>query len=325
MVTINQVAAEAGVSKSTVSRYIAQNGYVSKEAQEKIEKAIKKLNFVPNLSARSLKTKQSHLVGLLLPDISNPFFPLLAKGAEEFLQEKGYRIMLGNVGEDGSLEEEYLRVLVQLNAAGVITAHDFSDKFPEISLPTVVVDRVGHHSDYSVFSDNALGGKLAAEVITRTGAKNVAVVSGPTTAININARFKASCDFLDQAGVNYRKFYSQSYDFEKIQAEARVLLADFKTVDSIIMPSDIHGIAYLREIQNLGKRIPEDIQVIGYDDISASKFTYPALSTIHQSAYDMGARAAELIYQIDNGQAIPEKRIQLPVHYIERETIRKRL
>lgn len=95
MVTIKQVAEEAGVSKSTVSRYIAQNGYVSEAAVQKIAAAIQKLNFVPNLSAQSLKTKRSQVVGLLLPDISNPFFPSLAKGAEEFLQEKGYRVMLG--------------------------------------------------------------------------------------------------------------------------------------------------------------------------------------------------------------------------------------
>ena len=92
MTTIKQVALEAGVSKSTVSRFIAQNGYVSDEAREKIERAIKKLNFRPNLSAQSLKTKKNQLVGLLLPDISNPFFPMLAKGAEEFLKEKGYLV-----------------------------------------------------------------------------------------------------------------------------------------------------------------------------------------------------------------------------------------
>ena len=144
MTTIKQVALEAGVSKSTVSRFIAQNGYVSDEAREKIERAIKKLNFRPNLSAQSLKTKKNQLVGLLLPDISNPFFPMLAKGAEEFLKEKGYRVMLGNIGEKNQSEQDYLKVLIQSNAAGIISTHDFKEDFPDLDIPTVIVDRVGH-------------------------------------------------------------------------------------------------------------------------------------------------------------------------------------
>ncbi|MGM9886268.1 MAG: LacI family DNA-binding transcriptional regulator [Lactococcus sp.] len=323
MVTIKQVALEAGVSKSTVSRYIAGNGYVGQDAQEKIKAAIEKLNFVPNLSARSLKTKRSQLVGLLLPDISNPFFPRLAKGAEVFLQEKGYRVMLGNVGENAELEEEYLKVLVQLNAAGVISVHDFTERFPELDLPRVIVDRVGHHTDFGVFSDNEAGGRMAAEVVVKAGTQNVAVISGPTTSENINSRFKASCKSLSAHKVNFRKFYSQSYQFEAIQKEAQTVLDVFPEVDSIITPSDIHGVAYLRELLNRGIKVPEEVQVIGYDDIILSQFAYPALSTIHQSAYEMGAEAAKLIYKMDTGQTISEKKIELPVSYIERETIRK--
>ncbi|PCS01536.1 LacI family DNA-binding transcriptional regulator [Lactococcus fujiensis] len=324
MVTIKKVAEEAGVSKSTVSRYIAGNGYVGQDAQVKIKAAITKLNFIPNLSARSLKTKRSQLVGLLLPDISNPFFPRLAKGVEEFLQEKGYRVMLGNVGENAELEEEYLRVLVQLNAAGVISVHDFSKKFPDFELPQVIVDRVGHNADYGVFSDNEAGGRLAAEVVTDAGAKNVAVISGPTTAININNRFKASCDYLLEHRVNFRTFYSETYQFEEIQKEAKEVLDNFRDLDTIITPSDIHGLAYLRELLDRGIKVPDQVQLIGYDDILIGRFAYPALSTIHQNAYEMGAEAAQLIYKIDRGQVISEKQIELPVSYVERETIRKK-
>lgn len=324
MVTIKQVAQEAGVSKSTVSRYIAQNGYVSMDAQEKIQKAIKKLNFVPNLSARSLKTKKSQLVGLLLPDISNPFFPMLAKGVEEFLQEKGFQVLLGNIGDKKALENEYLKVLTQSNAAGVITTHDFSEQYPALDIPMVVVDRVGHKSNYGVFSNNEAGGTLAAQIVSEAGAREIAVVSGPLTAANINNRFKASCSYLQSINRTHRKFYSQSYDFSIIQTEAKRILDSYPQVDTIIAPSDIHAIAFIREILNRGKKIPEEIQVIGYDDILMSQFTYPALSTIHQSAYKMGTEAARLIYEIANGQHIEEKRIELPIHYVERETIRKR-
>ena len=322
MTTIKQVALEAGVSKSTVSRFIAQNGYVSDEAREKIERAIKKLNFRPNLSAQSLKTKKNQLVGLLLPDISNPFFPMLAKGAEEFLKEKGYRVMLGNIGEKNQSEQDYLKVLIQSNAAGIISTHDFKEDFPDFDIPTV--DRVGHKSNYGVFSDNESGGRLAAKVIVTAGAKKVAVVSGPLNATNINNRFKASIAYLKEKQVDFKAFYSQSYDFEEIQKEAREVLANEENFDSIIAPSDIHAMAYIHEIHRLNKKIPEDIQIIGYDDIQMSQFIYPALSTIHQSAYQMGLEAAQLIYKIATDQAIEKSKIELPVHYVARETIRQK-
>lgn len=324
MTTIKQVALEAGVSKSTVSRFIAQNGYVSDEAREKIERAIKKLNYRPNLSAQSLKTKKNQLVGLLLPDISNPFFPMLAKGAEEFLKEKGYRVMLGNIGEKNQSEQDYLKVLIQSNAAGIISTHDFKEDFPDLDIPTVIVDRVGRKSNYGVFSDNESGGRLAAKVIVTAGAKKVAVVSGPLNATNINNRFKASIAYLKEKQVDFKAFYSQSYDFEKIQKEAREVLANEENLDSIIAPSDIHAMAYIHEIHRLNKKIPEDIQIIGYDDIQMSQFIYPALSTIHQSAYQMGLEAAQLIYKIATDQAIEKSKIELPVHYVARETIRQK-
>lgn len=324
MTTIKEVAEEAGVSKSTVSRYIAQNGYVGKEAQKQIEKAIAKLNFVPNLSARTLKTKKTQLIGLLLPDITNPFFPALAKGVEEFLKERGYQILFGNIGDDGSLAEEYLKLLIQSNAAGIITAIDFSDQYPELDIPFVVVDRVGHRSEYGVFADNEAGGRIAAEKILEADGKNIAVISGPVGAQSANLRFKASLECFSKSSAEVHRFYSKDYNFSVIQKEAAKILDSFPEVDSIIAPSDIHAIAFVHEILGRGLRIPEDIQIIGYDDILLSQFVYPSLSTIHQPAYEMGVEAAKMIVALAFEQNITEKQIKLPVYYVERETLRRK-
>lgn len=325
MVTIKQVAEEAGVSKSTVSRYISEKGYVSDEAREKIKASIQKLHYSPNMIAQSLKTKKNQLVGLLLPDISNPFFPRLARGAEEYLKEKGYRIMLGNFSDSQSLEEDYLKVLLQSNAAGIITTHDFTKTHPEITIPVVVVDRVDKETKYGVFSDNKAGGKLSAETIIKSGGKNILLIKGPLdNAENIGQRFEASYHYLKDKEVTVKICTSQSFDFEKIQQEARTALQEQKNIDSIIAPSDIHAIAFMHELHSQGKKIPEDVQVIGYDDILMSQLTYPSLSTIHQSSYQMGYKAAELIYKIANQLPIEKNRIKLPVHYIDRETIRRK-
>lgn len=324
MVTIKQVASKAGVSVSTVSRYITQKGYVSLEAETKIRQAIQDLNYSPNISAQTLKSKKSNLVGLLLPDISNPFFPMLVKGVEEFLREKNYQLILGNVDEDNSIIKSYLQFLVQSNAAGVITTIDFKNNFPEFNLPIVTVDRVSGQSKFGVFSDNIQGGLLSAKAVTEAGAQNIAVINGPLTTDNITERFDSSIDYLKQVAVNYQIFQSRSYDFEEIQAEAETFLSlhsnDF---DTIILPSDIHAVAYMQEIHRIKKHIPEDIQIIGYDDILLSKYVYPALSTIHQPAYEMGYEAARLIYKLANNQPIDKKQIKIEVSYIERDSTRK--
>ena len=323
LATIKQVASKAGVSVSTVSRYITHKGYVSAEAEVKIKKAIQDLNYSPNISAQSLKSKKSNLVGLLLPDISNPFFPMLAKGVEEFLREKGYQLVLGNVNEDREIIKSYLQFLVQSNAAGVITTVDFKEEFPEFDLPAVTVDRVGKKSEFGVFSDNSQGGLLAAKAAVEAGAQQIAVVRGPLTTDNTNERFSSSITYLNQAVVDYQVFQSMSYDFSEIQAEAEKLLKEQNTLDTIILPSDVHAVAYMQEIHRINKRIPEDIQLIGYDDILMSKYVYPALSTIHQPAYEMGHEAAQLIYKLANHQPIDQKQIKLKVSYVERDSTRK--
>lgn len=335
MTTINEVAQVAGVSKSTVSRYIAQKGYVGKAAADKIETAIQVLNFVPNLSARSLKTKKSRIVGLLLPDITNPFFPMLAKGVEEFLQEEGYQVLFGNIGNNGELAEDYLKVLIQSHAAGIITSFDFSEIYPELDIPVVVVDRVGHRSKFGVFADNEAGGRLAAEEILKAGGKHIALVSGPTTVQSINQRFTASKSVLEQSikpaiqptaleanNIEFKEFFSQSYDFSVVQEEAQFLLESYPEVDSIISPSDIHAMAFIKEILNRKLRIPEDIQLIGYDDILMSSFIYPALSTIHQPAYEMGMEAAKMVVDLSSGNRPRVSQLKLPVYFVERETLK---
>ena len=324
MVTIKQVAEEAGVSKSTVSRYISQNGYVSETAKANIKQAIEKLNYSPNLSAQSLKTKKNQLVGLLLPDISNPFFPRLARGVEAFLKEKGYRVMLGNLSDKPSLEDEYLNIMTQTNVAGIITTYDFTKRHKELTIPIVVVDRVNQETAFGVFSDNAKGGRLAAEKVWKAGASRILLLRGPLDdAENIHERFKASLAYLQEVGADVFVYDSHTFEFDKIQEEARQALKRYPDLDSVIAPSDIHAIAYIHELHTLGRKIPEEVQVMGYDDIVMSRFIYPSLSTIHQSSYLLGYKAAELVYKIANQLPVEEKRIKLPVHYVERQTIRR--
>lgn len=324
MVTIKQVALEAGVSTSTVSRYISNKGYVGDDSRKKIKDAIDKLGYRPNIVAQSLKMKKSNLIGLLLPDISNPFFPRLAKGVEAFLKEKGYRVILGNLSNEETLEE-YVNMMIQSNAAGVITTQDFTEKYPSFNLPVVIVDQVGDDVDFGVFSDNINGGKLAAQTIVEAGTRNLLLIKGPVNyGKSIEDRYFSAKEYLNLSNVKYLVEESSSFEFEEIQKEAKITLEKYKGIDSIIAPSDIHAIAYIHELLSKGIKIPDEVQIIGYDDITISQLIYPSLSTIHQSSYTMGYTAAELVYKLTNSDKIDQNRVKLPVYYVERDTIRRR-
>lgn len=178
MPTIKDVANLAGLSVATVSRAMNGTGYVSEKAREKIHQAINELNYSPNEVARSLYQKKSKLIGLLLPDISNPFFPLVAKGVEDFLQKKGYQVILGNIQEDNEKANEYLRAFEQNNVAGILSAVENKNR-TQSNIPTVVLDRIDQDVEYGVYSDDLQGGELAAEAILKGDPKKVVVIAGP--------------------------------------------------------------------------------------------------------------------------------------------------
>lgn len=173
LTTIKQVAKLAGVSVATVSRVINNRGYVHADTKKKVDEAIEALNYFPNEVARSLSKKESRLIGLLLPDITNPFFPELARGVEDELNRQGYRLLFGNCDEQTDKELNYIQTFQQNNVVGLISATNQAGKvnYNSLSIPTVFLDR-GFDEEYSVYSDGVEGGKLAAlELIKRGSAR----------------------------------------------------------------------------------------------------------------------------------------------------------
>ena len=201
MTTIKDVAKLAGVSVATVSRAINQSGYVGVDSAKKIEKAIKKLDFHPSEVARSLYQKKSKLVGLLLPDISNPFFPLLAKGVEDKMNEAGYHLILGNVQEDMAKEQDYLKAFMQNNVAGILSAVDGgTSNLKEI--PFVLLDRVATKKEYAVHGNDFEGGILAAKKIAEGSPKEIVLLVGPKSIKGSVERLKGSVSVFKRGKLN---------------------------------------------------------------------------------------------------------------------------
>ncbi|NMI03601.1 LacI family transcriptional regulator [Paenibacillus sp. SZ31] len=324
MTTIKDVAQLAGVSVATVSRVINDRGYVHADTRKKVEEAVKALNFSPNEVARSLYKRKSKLIGLLLPDITNPYFPQLARGVEDRMQEQDYRLIFGNSDEDERKEQDYIQTFIQNNVVGVISSTNYphSSIYEKLKIPVVFLDRTSLDRP-SVYADGREGGRLAAREIINRGSRRITVMQGPSQIRPAQDRFEGAIEIIRDAGLDYHVIQTTSFSFNEAGVWAEELFRKYADTDGVIASNDIAAMAVLHEASRIGRKVPDDVQVIGFDDIPMSSLLSPALSTIRQPAYEMGREAAGLLIQLVEQAAVENKNIQLPVSFIERGTTRK--
>ncbi len=322
--TIRDVAKEAGVSVATVSRVLNDNGYVGVETRKRVLETIERLNYSPNEVARSLYKRKSRLIGLLLPDITNPFFPQLARGVEDEVNQAGFRLLLGNSDEEATKELDYIQTFEQNHVVGIISATNNTDRenYENIDLPVVFLDRSSKHHP-SVFADGREGGRLAARALIDRGSTKITLIKGPAHVQPAQDRFQGALAELSEAAVDFSVLGTTSYAFEDAKTWAEELFTKHPETDGVIASNDIVGIAILHEALRLGKSIPDELQIIGFDDIPLSSLSYPSLSTIRQPAYEMGKEAAKLLIRMIKKEQEIDQMIQLPVSLIERNTTRK--
>ncbi|WP_027109062.1 LacI family DNA-binding transcriptional regulator [Lacticigenium naphthae] len=323
MATIKEVAKLAGVSVATVSRTLNKNGYVSENAREKVEAAIKELEYYPNEVARSLFQKTSKMIGLLLPDISNPYFPLLMKGIEESAREHGYSIILGNVEEGSEAGNDYMTLFAQQNVAGVLSAVENTLSHQQ-AMPVVMLDRVMEVDDYAVYTNDVKGGILAAQAIVDRDPGKVVIIAGPKTVPGAIDRLIGVLSVLNPTNVEYEIVETQSFSIKEAEVTAKEIFRRYGKIDSVIASNDLFALAVMKEAQRRGSRVPEDIQVIGYDNIPFSQLVYPGLTTISQPAFQVGYQAADLLVRRIKQKDIQNKRIKLDPELVVRDSLRER-
>ncbi|WP_458464554.1 LacI family DNA-binding transcriptional regulator [Paenibacillus sp.] len=324
MTTIKDVAQLAGVSVATVSRVINDRGYVHADTRKKVEDAVKALNFSPNEVARSLYKRKSKLIGLLLPDIANPYFPQLARGVEDRMQEQDYRLIFGNSDEDERKEQDYIQTFIQNNVVGVISSTNYphSSIYENLKIPVVFLDRTSLDRP-SVYADGREGGRLAAKEIINRGSQRITVMQGPSQIRPAQDRFEGAIETIRAAGLDYRVIQTTSFSINEAGLWAEELFRKYADTDGVIASNDIAAMAVMHEASRIGRKVPDDVQVIGFDDIPMSSLLSPGLSTIRQPAYEMGREAAGLLIELVEQAPIENINIQLPVSFIERGTTRK--
>lgn len=334
-VTIKDIAREVGFSPTTVSNVI--NGRyqkVSAETIRKIHSAIDELKYVPDFSARSLVSKRSRMIGVIIPQteshqqflLENPFYSELVSGIEHRLREKGYYMMLCGVDK----ETTYLDVLVNWNLDALILLGIYEeglyDQLKEVKVPVLLMDSyIEDDYFYHLRIDDELGGYLATKHLIDKGHRDIAIVSGELKSGGVTDKRVLGCKrALHEAGLTYRpeRLYEGSVSYQwGVEAARRI--ADAPEVTAVFCNADMIAAGMLSGLQERGVVVPEQLSVIGFDNLFISEMTFPALTTVDQNIFQKGEKAAQTALEIIDREGSTVERVQLmPISIIERKSVR---
>ena len=322
MVTIKDVGKHAGVSVATVSRYLNSKGYVSEDAKRAIEMAIIELDYKPNQLARSLSTKKTNIIGLLVPDITNPFFPELARAVEDTAYTNGYTVVLCNSGEQKDREIHYIESLQQKYAAGfIVTTNQLeADYYRKISLPIVALDRRLDPAIPTVTTNNIDGATIATEYLIVRGCKHILCVRGPVGLDVAEDRFTGFMETMKNYPNISSDIITSQFDFDEAEKKVFDYLKTHEFVDGIFASSDVLAIGAMKAAHSLDVQIPGELQLVGFDGISMGKLLTPELTTVAQDIYKLGTAATELLIQKIEGHEIENNLTELPATLVIRSS-----
>jgi LacI family transcriptional regulator len=327
-VTIRDVAREAGVTVSTVSRSLNGAYGVNQTTREKVVAIARRLNYSPNRVARGLVTGQTQTLALIISDIRNPFFAEVARGAQDCANRAGFDLVLCNADLEPAAQMRYVRSMLAKRVDGLIMnsvmlfSREERDELAASGIPVVLLNRPRQTKAFSIIcADNVQGGKLAGAYLRKLGHRKIAHLTGPKQHGNLTDR---SDGFLSACADGIVIHGEQT--FRGGCAMARQLFDEHPDVTAVFAASDAIAFGVIREAWNRGLRVPADLSVIGFDNVEVSGIIHPPLTTVHQPKYEMGEAAVEILIkharQIAGGATpMPEHRI-LGVQLIERESCR---
>lgn len=324
MATLKDVAAKCGLTVTTVSRVLNNRGYISDETRAKVYAAMEELNYQPNEVARSLSKKSTNTIGVIVPHIRHPYFADMISNIENAASKRGYKIILANTKGTNHKEKEYLDMCTSNRVAGVIlfSSSVQVSEFTKSNIPLITVERFIENGTAAVECDNEQGGRLAAEALIKAGCKKLLIIGGVSEShMPADDRFVGFAKVCDERGVSYKEVTTSqdqydSLDYHSLLDGALNLDDNF---DGIFASSDLIAAQILQVCGKTGKRVPEDIKLIGFDDVMISRLTTPPISTVHQPIKEMAETAVDLVIAASEGRVVP-KRTLLPVTYIERES-----
>ena len=305
MTNIRDVANLAGVAPITVSRVVNGADSVAEVTRLRVRQAIDQLHYVPNSLARSLRSRQSHTIALIVSDITNPFWTTVARGVEDTAAENDYRTILCNTDENPAKETNYLNLLVERRVDGVIIAPATPEKkrlalLKQLKVPCVLIDRrvKGFRAD-SVYGDSHTGAQLLIDHLIDLGHQRIALINGPSTISTAQDRADGYRASLEAHGVAVDESLIFQGDFK--QDSGYRLVKQALTCDprptAIFAANNFIALGVLQALQEAGLHVPEEIALVCIDDVPYLSAIDPFLTVAVQPAYDMGAAAARLLVE----------------------------
>lgn len=324
MATLKDVAKEAGLTVTTVSRVLNNRGYISDDARNRVSEAMKKLNYRPNEVARSLHNKKTNMIGLIVPHIRHPYFAEMISNLEDAAYKKGYKILLCNSQSTTERINEYLDICTSNRVAGIILCSGAVavDTFADLDVPVITMERYLDDGTASVECDNAEGGRMAARTLIENGCKKLLLIGSPAASHMPGDKradgFRQVCDENNIPVVEVHT-ESLSYIDMKYSEFIEQTLKDNPDVDGLFASSDMIAAQTLQVCRKLGIVVPDQLKIVGFDDVIIASVTTPQLTTIHQPVKEMAAKAIDLLHDAANGKEITNQVI-LPVSLVKRET-----
>lgn len=332
MSTIKDVARLAGVSTTTVSHVINKTRFVAEATQKKVQDAVEELNYAPSAVARSLKCNTTRTIGLLVTQSTNPFFAEVVHGVENYCYKQGYTLIMCNTEGNITKQRDYLRMLAEKRVDGLLVmCSDLTSELLALlerkaDLPMVIMDwgPESPHTD-KIIDNSEEGGYLATKYLLECGHKDIACLTGHIDKMACKERIHGYYRALAEYNVTPNEDWVLEGDFECEQAMklAERVIAMEKRPTAIFCFNDIMALAVMSKFQQHGIKVPEDISVIGYDNIELAPYFSPPLTTIHQPKRRVGKTAVEILLERIKDKDHEKRTFEMTPILVERSSVKK--
>lgn len=322
MANMNDIARKAGVSIGTVSNVLNNSAVVREPLRKRVLDAVAAVGYQPSQIARGLRRVKTNMIGMIIPDITNPFFPAVVRGAEDIAFSYGYRLILCNTDNDHSKEIIHLNELRTYLPAGLIVIpSNFShlteqaESYRKAGSAVVCVDRLPKHwSGDTVTADNEGGAYTATRSLLKLGHRRIATITGPLHLTNAQERLAGFRRAMSEAKLSMAPEYIQEATFDRHAGYSKtlLLLRMIPRPTAIFAGNDLIAVGVLQAIREAGLHCPEDISLMGFDDMESASMLNPELSSVSQPGYQLGTTAALILLDRVNGDLSPPKQIVLP-------------
>lgn len=325
MATIRDVSKEAGLSIATVSRALSSPDKVSQHSLKKVQEAIDKLQYQPNMLSQKFRNKRSNTIVILVPNISNLFFAKVISGIEDIAQKSGYSVLLGDTRDSEQRERDYIHLVETRQADGIIQLKPYQENTSILPRKNVIAVNTGgcENTPYpSVRIDNVDAAKKVVDYLIDNGHRRIGVISGLRNNPHTIDRIKGYKQSLQQAGIEFDPDLVAEGDFtlwsglNAVQHFTRMQ----QRPTAIFCMNDEMAIGAIKGLKDKNIRIPADMSITGFDNIEVSNYCDPPLTTVFQPAVKLGEKAAELLIQLIEGEPPSQTEFILPHEFVIRQS-----